>query len=165
MRKKVLYQSGNPAYNMEHHAVVAWDAIRRHLFMDATDEASRCENLEIVLNLDHTRLLAKVVATLRDVLRPLQQRLDAGQSAKQSPTPSICDVNGHFNHMVPVKPMHIQEHGFQVLQHSQHPFQNSSAGLKRQSQRPGITDRRFTGPVNLIHQEPIGLNQALCFSV
>jgi len=145
MRKQVLYRSGNPAYNIEHHAVVAWDVIRRHVFMDATDEASRCQRLQVVLNLDHAGLLAKVVTTLRDVLRPLQQRHDAGQSAKQSPSTSLCDVTKNLDSMVPVNPMHIEGHGFQAPQLSQNPFQKEL--------------QLVSSP------KPTDFDQALCFSV
>jgi len=175
MRKQVLYQSGKPGYNMEHHAVVAWDAIRRHVFMDATDEASKCQRLEVVLNLDHASLLAKVVTTLRDVLRPLQQRNDTCRSAKQCPSTSVFDVTEKVDGIVPVNPMHIQGHGFQVPQHSRHPCQKElqppalqdfnnldemrvpvsrfSSPKRRtptptsQSERAGVTHRRFTGTV------------------
>jgi len=145
MRKQVLYRSGNPAYNIEHHAVVAWDVIRRHVFMDATDEASRCQRLQVVLNLDHAGLLAKVVTTLRDVLRPLQQRHDAGQSAKQSPSTSLCDVTKNLDSMVPVNPMHIEGHGFQAPQLSQNQFQKEL--------------QLVSSP------KPTDFDQALCFSV
>jgi len=145
IKKQVLHRSGKPAYDIEHHAVVAWDAIRRHVFMDATDEASRCQRLQVVLNLDHAVLLAKVVTTLREVLRPLQQRHDAGQIVKQSPSTSICDLTKNFDGMVPVNPMHIEGHGFQAPQLSQNPFQKEL--------------QLVSSP------KPTDFDQALCFSV
>jgi len=155
MRKQVLYQSGKPAYNMEHHAVVAWDAIRRHVFMDATGETSKFQRLEEVLNLDHAKLLAKVVTTLRDVLRPLRQRDDAGQGAKQSPSPLMCDVEGKFDGIVPMNPMHTQGHGFQVPRDSQHAFQ-------KELQPPTL--QNFNN-LDRMRWVTTGLNLAPCFSV
>jgi len=106
---------------MEHHAVVAWDAIQRHVFMNDTDAASRCQTLEILSNLDHEGLLAKVVSSLRDVPRPLQQQDDEGHTSMQSPSSQKIDG------VIPVSPMDIQRHGFSTPQHCRHQLKKGTS--------------------------------------
>jgi len=105
--RQVLNQNGKASYNMEDHAIVTWDAIQKNIFVDATDEASRCRRLELLWSLDDGRLLAKVVITLRDVLGPLQQQHNAGPSPKQSQNTSTCHATRNFDSLVSVSRKHI----------------------------------------------------------
>jgi len=120
--RQVLNQNGEPSYNMEHHAVVAWDGIQKHIFVNATDEASRCQRLEVLWNLDYGRLLAKVDITLRDVLDPLHQQHDAGNCAGQSQNKSIRHPTRKFDSLVSVSHKHIHGQTSQIPQHSQRPM-------------------------------------------
>jgi len=132
--RQLMCQSKTASYSLDHHAVVVWNAIQKCIFADATDEASRCKRLEVVLSLDYRRLLAKIVVTFRDVLSPLQQQNDAGHGARQFPSTSVCDASRHFDSLAPG--MSIQEYGFEVPQHGQnlpHPQLSSQIALQTQA--------------------------------
>jgi len=120
--RHVLNQNGQPSYNMEHQAVVVWDGIQKHIFVDATDEASKCQRLEVLWNLDYGRLLAKVVITLRDMLSPLQQKPDADHGTSQSQSTSTCHATRNFDSLESVNRMHIHGQTSQIPQRSQTPM-------------------------------------------
>jgi len=132
--QQVLNQNGKPSFNMEHHAVVAWAGIQKHLFVNAADEASRCQRLEVLWNLDHGRLLAKVDITLQDVLGPLQQH-DASHCAGQSQNKSICHSTRNFDSLESVSRKHIHGQTSQIPQHSQSPMGPLSS-IQKELQSP-----------------------------
>jgi len=120
--RQVLNQNGKASYDMEDYAMVAWDGIQKNIFVDATDEASKRQRLELLWNLDDGRLLAKVVITLRDVLGPLQQQHDAGHGPKQSQNTSTCHETRNFDSLVSVSGKHIHGQTSQIPQRSQSPM-------------------------------------------
>jgi len=131
-RKEVLYHSGTQFDSMERHAVIAWDAIQRHVFMDATNETSRCQQLEVVWNLDSGRLLAKVVTTLQDVLGPMDIQGHGFQVPQHGQIPSQIELDPPA--------LQVQAPGISTPEvRTQTP--------KTSCEIAGITDRRFTGKV------------------
>jgi len=150
--RQLMCQSGTASYSLDHHAVVAWNAIQKCIFADATDEASRRNRLEGVLSLDYRRLLAKVVDTLRDVLSPLQQQNDASHGARQFSNMFIRHTNRNFDSLASEGSMPIQGYDSEVPKQSQnlsYPHISSQNALQSQALRTfhhsGTTQTQASG--------------------
>jgi len=146
LQNQALQHDWSQSYSLAHHAALAYNAVRTHVFKDATGKNLSHSDLEMVFELTDEELLAKVDGLLQDMVEPLlwyDDAEDAGSVAMQSFTvdsPNGFDTveNGlatHADLQSSAEHLHAPKFvvtGFPCIRHlprAQHPIQNKHKTL------------------------------------
>jgi len=71
LQKQALNHDWSQSYSLAHHAALAYNAVRTHVFKDASGKNLSQNDLETVFRLTDEELLAKIDCLLQDMVEPL----------------------------------------------------------------------------------------------
>jgi len=83
LQRQTQHHDWQLSYSLELHAAVACNAVRTHIFKDATGKNLGQLDLAVVFELTDKELLAKIVRVLADMVKPLRWCHPAGSIVAQ----------------------------------------------------------------------------------